>query len=83
MKEFWDARYKDSAFAFGEEPNEYFKEQISNLKPGKLLMPAEGEGRNAVFAAKLGWDVHAFDQSLNGQKKAMDLALKNKVNINY
>jgi len=29
--------------------------------PGKVLFPAEGEGRNAVHAAMLGWEVHAFD----------------------
>jgi SAM-dependent methyltransferase len=83
MKEFWDARYKDSAFAFGEEPNEYFKEQISNLKPGKLLMPAEGEGRNAVFAATLGWEVWAFDMSSEGKVKAEALAADRGVTIDY
>ena len=83
MKEFWDSRYKDDAFAFGKEPNDYFKQQISELKPGKLLMPAEGEGRNAVYAATLGWDVSAFDMSSEGKIKAEALADDLGVHIDY
>ena len=48
-----------------------------------VLFPAEGEGRNAVFAAKLGWTVHAFDISHEGKKKVMQLAEKNNVTIDY
>lgn len=83
MKEFWDDRYKQESFAFGEEPNLYFKEQIEKFKPGELLLPAEGEGRNAVFAAQLGWKVSAFDISIEGKNKAEKLAKKNHVVIHY
>ncbi len=79
----WDERYSSNEFAFGEEPNEYLKEQIGKLPAGKILFPAEGEGRNAVYAAKLGWTVVAFDISTEGQKKARLLAEKNSVNIDY
>ena len=79
----WDERYSGSEFAFGEEPNEYLKEQIGKLPVGKILFPAEGEGRNAVYAAKLGWTVAAFDISVEGQKKANGLAEKNGVSIDY
>ena len=48
-----------------------------------MLLPGEGEGRNAVYAAKHGWLVEAFDQSTNAQIKALNLAKKNNVNINY
>jgi len=47
------------------------------------LFPAEGEGRNAVFAAKQGWDVTAFDPSIEGKRKAEKLALLNGVSIEY
>lgn len=50
---------------------------------GKILFPAEGEGRNAVFAATLGWTVSAFDISIEGKKKALLLAEKNQVPIDY
>lgn len=83
MKEFWDNRYKDEKYAYGEEPNEFLVQQLKNLTPGKILFPAEGEGRNAVYAAKLGWDVSAFDISEEGRNKAIKLSEKNKVTIDY
>lgn len=83
MEEFWDKRYASSAYVYGVEPNQFFKEQISKIQPSKLLLPAEGEGRNAVFAAKLGWQVSAFDQSKEGKKKAIALSHTNKVRIDY
>lgn len=83
MKEFWNERYREKAFVYGENPNEYLKTKLSGIPVGKVLFPAEGEGRNAVFAATLGWDVFAFDQSEEGKKKAELLAQKCDVQINY
>ena len=57
-----------------KEPNAYFKKIIDTLFPGKILLAAEGEGRNAVYAASLGWDVYAYDFSEMAYKKAMKLA---------
>ena len=64
-------------------PNEFFKKQIGQLSPGKLLFPAEGEGRNAVYAAGLGWEVSAFDISEEGRRKALKLARIHQVAIDY
>lgn len=82
-KDRWNERYSKAEFAYGEAPNNYLKAQLEKLPVGTILFPAEGEGRNAVFAAKLGWTVSAFDISLAGQKKAFQLAEKNKVSIDY
>lgn len=79
----WNERYRVEEYVYGEEPNQYLKEQLERLNPGKILLPAEGEGRNAVFAARSGWEVSAFDISIEGQKKAMRLAEKNNVKIDY
>lgn len=79
----WDERYKAEEFAYGENPNEFLKEQLDLLAPGKILFPAEGEGRNALYAARNGWKTSAFDISCEGQKKAFALADKNKVIIDY
>ncbi|MCX6300160.1 MAG: class I SAM-dependent methyltransferase [Bacteroidetes bacterium] len=79
----WNERYSSEAFAYGEEPNKYLKEQLIKIPIGSILFPAEGEGRNAVFAAKLGWNVSAFDISNEGKNKAIKLAQKNNVTINY
>lgn len=79
----WNDRFSKDEFAYGEEPNNYLKEQLSKLDVGTILFPAEGEGRNSVYAAKLGWKVSAFDISIEGKKKAMRLAEKNNVTIDY
>ena len=83
MKDKWDDRYSKSEFAYGELPNDYLKEQLNIIPAGTILFPAEGEGRNAVYAATLGWSVYAFDQSIEGRKKAIQLADKHQVKINY
>ncbi len=83
MKDQWNARYTSEEFVYGKEPNEFFKEELDKFAPGKLLLPAEGEGRNAVYAAKAGWDVTCFDWSEEGKKKAEKLAAENGVKINY
>ncbi|MGN6602658.1 MAG: class I SAM-dependent methyltransferase [Ginsengibacter sp.] len=82
-KEFWNERYSSEDFVYGTAPNEFFKSQIDKLPPGKLLLPAEGEGRNAVYAAKLNWTIDAFDQSEKGKEKCEALARENNVTINY
>lgn len=79
----WDDRYSNEEFAYGEDPNNFFKEQIEKLNAGTILFPAEGEGRNAVYAAKLGLQVAAFDISEEGKNKALKLATANNVSIDY
>lgn len=79
----WNDRYSKEEFAYGEQPNNYLKEQLEKLSPGKILFPAEGEGRNAVYAARLGWTVSAFDISVEGKNKAEQLAEKHRVKIDY
>lgn len=79
----WNERYSKDVFAYGEQPNNFLKAQLEKLNPGKILFPAEGEGRNAVFAAKLGWTVSAYDISVEGRKKALLLADKNEVTMDY
>ena len=79
----WDERYREKTYAYGTAPNEFLKEQLQGLQPGSILFGAEGEGRNAVHAAVLGWEVHAFDISVEGRKKALALADTQQVSINY
>ncbi|KFF05529.1 class I SAM-dependent methyltransferase [Flavobacterium reichenbachii] len=79
----WDDRYSSEEFAYGTAPNNFLKEQIQKLNPAAILFPAEGEGRNAIFAAKLGWEVSAFDISEEGKNKALKLAESSNVSIDY
>ena len=84
MNDMWNERYSAEEYAYGIEPNVFLKDAIQkyNLK-GKMLFPAEGEGRNAVYAAKNGLEVSAFDLSIEGKNKALKLATKENVEINY
>ena len=84
MKEMWDNRYSSNDYAYGIAPNIFLKDVIEKYKlKGKMLLPAEGEGRNAVYAAKNGLEVTAFDISLEGKKKALKLAARENVEIKY
>lgn len=83
MKEFWDTRYETEVFVYGKVPNRFLSDELLKLKPGHILLPGEGEGRNAIFAAMQGWQVDAMDQSLAGAKKAHLFARDNNLNINY
>jgi len=83
MKNFWDERYSAKEYVYGTIPNQFFKEVIDKLKPGRILMLGEGEGRNAVYAAMSGWHVDAIDSSSAAKEKALKLAEQNHVSINY
>lgn len=83
MKEFWDERYSGEEYIYGEFPNVYLESRLSQFYPGEILFAAEGEGRNAVYAAKQFWKVTAFDQSREAKKKAEKLAKKFGVELDY
>ena len=78
----WDERYKSVEYVYGTEPNDFLRENIGCLPKGKILSLAEGEGRNAVFLAKQGYEVTAVDGSAVGLEKAQELARKSGVSIN-
>ncbi|WP_440067731.1 class I SAM-dependent methyltransferase [Tenacibaculum discolor] len=81
--DFWNERYQDLNFAYGKEPNLFFKKELQKLKTGSILLPADGEGRNGVYASKLGWDVTATDLSIEGKSKALKLANEFDTNLKY
>jgi SAM-dependent methyltransferase len=83
MKDFWNERYAAEDYAYGIEPNVFFKTQLEDLPKGKILFPAEGEGRNAVYAAQKGYEVYAFDSSVAGKTKADNLAKHKNVSLKY
>lgn len=81
---FWDTKYADQAYFYGEHPNEYFRQRLEETGPNaRVLMLAEGEGRNAVYAAKTGRKVTAVDLSERGREKALQLAASHGVEIDY
>lgn len=70
----WDIRYAEPGFAYGTEPNDFLAASAPSIPVGRALCLAEGEGRNAVFLAKLGWSCHCVDGSAVGLAKAQALA---------
>lgn len=81
----WDERFGRSDWVYGKEPNDFLREQASQipLRKGqsRVLSLGEGEGRNAVFLASLGHRVTAVDASIEGLKKVVRLAAERGVSI--
>jgi SAM-dependent methyltransferase len=82
-KLFWNERYAGAESVYGRQPNHFFKDEIQKLTPGKLLLPGEGEGRNALYAASLGWNVSAIDFSEVAKKKTVAMAKSMGLLIDY
>jgi len=83
MQQNWDERYSREDYVYGTEPNEYFKQELNKINPGMVLLLGEGEGRNAVYAAKKGWKVDAVDWSVEAKNKALKLSRSQDVVVNY
>lgn len=77
----WDERYSEPGFAYGTAPNEYLLSVLDRIPKGKVLSLAEGEGRNAVYLASLGYEVTGVDGSEVGLRKAGELAAERGVAI--
>jgi SAM-dependent methyltransferase len=83
MQQFWNQRYAENEMVYGYSPNKFFKLFIDLHTSGTLLLPAEGEGRNAVYASEKGWQVDAFDFSEIAKEKALKYAASKNILINY
>ncbi len=70
----WDNRYAGAEYLYGTAPNDFVAEVALRVPPGPVLCLAEGEGRNAVYLAALGYVVTAVDQSAVALGKAKELA---------
>lgn len=79
----WNERYTHPEFVYGTTANVYLEEQLKKLNLGTILFPADGEGRNSVYAALQGWETSSFDISEQGRQKALQLAEQNGVHIDY
>lgn len=81
---FWDDRFNTEEYIFGRTPSQFVQKYANRLAPNSdVFLPADGEGRNSVYLAQLGHNVHAFDYSPNAIKKAESLAQSAKVNVDF
>lgn len=77
----WDERYGGKEYFFGTEPNGFLATTAPEVPRGKALCIADGEGRNSVYLAELGFTVTAMDASRGGMEKARRLASERGVTI--
>ncbi len=77
----WDQRYGKSGYTYGTAPNRFLRSVVESIPRGRILSLGEGEGRNAVFLAKRGYDVLGVDVSSVGLNKARSLAEERGVRI--
>ncbi|RZS97302.1 class I SAM-dependent methyltransferase [Cecembia calidifontis] len=80
---FWDEKFSLTPNLYGDSPNEFIKEQLGKFEKGKILFPGEGEGRNALFSAAMGWEVTALDQSQIARKHTLEKAEKAGLHLEY
>ncbi|MCM3710412.1 class I SAM-dependent methyltransferase [Sporosarcina luteola] len=81
MTNFWHERFSTEEYIYGKEPNQFVVEAAHVLPKGKVLCIAEGEGRNAVYLASLGFDVTAWDYAQAGLDKTQQLANEKGVSV--
>ena len=78
---FWDQRFSGGSYVYGEQANDFLREQAARLPLGSALCLAEGQGRNGVHLASLGHQVTVQDLSPVGLKAAKALAQQRGVTL--
>lgn len=82
----YDERYKGEDYYWGLNPGHLCYELMKlkpPIRPYKVLEIGCGEGKDAVFLARCGYQVTAFDESQTGIDKALLLAEKNGVHVDF
>jgi SAM-dependent methyltransferase len=74
QREDWDRRYSETDLLWSATPNRFLVQEVTDLRPGRALDLACGEGRNALWLAEREWDVTAVDYSRVAIAKARDRA---------
>lgn len=68
--DFWDTRYRESSRVWSGKPNTHLVAETADLRPGRVLDAGCGEGADAVWLARHGWDVDAVDFSPEALRRA-------------
>ena len=78
--DYWNRVFTQGKANYNTAPNAFLTEVVESRKPGVALDYGMGEGRNALFLAKLGWNVFGFDPAAEAvalaQKRAKELGLQ-------
>ena len=79
-----DEKYDRPGYYWGVKPSPMCFEVLKLMPPDRPLRLLDigcGEGRNAVFFARNGYEVSAFDVSVKGIEKTLALAERAKVEV--
>ena len=82
-RELWNQRYASKELVWSAGPNKLFSEEVQDLKPGKSIDIACGEGRNAVWLAEQGWDSTGIDFSDAAIDKGRQIAEKREIKVHW
>ena len=77
----WDQRYASLDYVYGTQPNDFLRLNAARLPKSNILCLADGEGRNSVYLASLGYHVTAVDSSEVGLAKTQKLASEQGVSV--
>jgi SAM-dependent methyltransferase len=77
----WDERYRSAELVWGSEPNLFVRQQCDALPVGEALDLACGEGRNALWLARLGWTVTGVDYSAAAIERAQSLTAREPAEV--
>jgi SAM-dependent methyltransferase len=82
-RERWNERYRKTELLWTAEPNRFLVEEIAEMKPGRALDLAAGEGRNAVWLAERGWRVTAVEFADEAVNRGRRIAADRKVDVEW
>lgn len=71
--EAWSERYRSADLVWGSEPNRFVRRLCERLQVGEAVDIACGEGRNALWLARMGWRVLGVDFSEAAIERAREL----------
>jgi SAM-dependent methyltransferase len=72
--EAWNDRYRTSELMWSAGPNQCVEAELADLATGRAVDLAAGEGRNAIWLARRGWQVTAVDFSQVALDKGREIA---------
>ena len=79
---FWNGKFSKADYFYGTKANEFLASKLELFNKHKtLLCLGEGEGRNAVFFAKNGFEVEAIDASDVGLAKLDEISKEENLGI--
>ncbi|KAA1372997.1 SAM-dependent methyltransferase [Aeromicrobium fastidiosum] len=67
---FWDERYGADERVWSGQVNPQLVDRVTGMRPGRALEVGAGEGADAIWLARQGWQVTAFDVSQVALDKA-------------